>query len=167
MSEGSQVINAGKLAWEIIKDNRPVVGTSGSFANAIPKDVPWEQLSAYQGINHFEWRWNGPGLLMKDFTFDMKINWAYGARYRGGGANITNCWVDVLDHDVGIGGYRIDVIARTGNPQNVGTETAPVAELPVNVTLTYANWLWGWSGTCNFLVRGHGGGHATYSDNTE
>jgi len=167
MSAG-EVINAGKFAWEILKDNRPVVtDASGGFANAIPKDVTWDQLSSTQGVNRFDWTWLGPGLIFKDFEFDMRVNWAYGARYRGGGAYITNCWVEVRNDDVGVGGYHIDVIARAGNPQNVGTETAPIAELPLSVTLKYSNWLWGWSGTCSFLVRGNGAGHAEYSDNTE
>jgi hypothetical protein len=167
MSDDGGVINAGKFAWDIIKDNRPVVTESSGFANAIPKGAAWEELTAYQDTNHFSWRWNGPGLIWKDFVFDMRINWSFGAHYHGGGAYITNCWVDILNDDVGVGGYHIDMIARTGNPQNVGSPTAPIAELPVSVTLRYSNWLWGWSGTCSFLVRGNGAGNAEYSDNTE
>ena len=35
-----------KFAWEVVKSNRPKVNLSADYVNAVPRDVPWEQLSA-------------------------------------------------------------------------------------------------------------------------
>jgi hypothetical protein len=162
----SEFENMGKLAWEILTSNRPTVNEQSDFVNAIPKGAEWSDLSAPAGSNHFDWEWKGPGLVFSDFWFVMQIEWTYGARYRGGGAYLTNAVVRIIDRSIGIGGYNINISCRVGHIENVGTETAPVPRIPIDVSLGYTNYLYGGGGTNRFLVQGDGAGHAHYDNNS-
>ena len=159
-------VTTGKFAWEILTANRPTVNEQSDFVNAIPKGAEWSDLSAPLGSNYFTWEWKGPGLIMHDFWFDMQIEWTYGARYRGGGAYLTNAIVRITDKSIGVGGYNINISCRVGHIENVGSERAPVPRIPIDVSLGYTNWLSGGGGTNRFHVQGDGGGHAWYDDNS-
>ncbi|MDT5030229.1 MAG: hypothetical protein QOC94_400 [Actinoplanes sp.] len=162
----SEFENMGKLAWEILSSNRPTVNEQSDFVNAIPKGAEWADLSAPAGANHFDWEWRGPGLIISDFWFVMQIEWTYGARYHGGGAYLTNAVVRIIDRSIGLGGYNINISCRVGHIENVGTETAPVPRIPIDVSLGYSNWLYGGGGTNRFQVQGDGAGHAHYDSNS-
>ncbi|GAA0805755.1 hypothetical protein [Spirilliplanes yamanashiensis] len=159
---GDKFTNWGKFAWDILKDNRPAVNTEADYVNAVPANASWADLSAPHGTNHFTWKWVGPGWIIRDFWFDMMLSWTYGARWRGGGAYITNAVVTVTDYSVGVGGYDIRIACRVGNIENGGSETAPYPRIPIDVSIGYSNWLYGGGGTCRFLVAGTGAGNATY-----
>jgi len=158
--------NLGKFAWEVVKANRPKVNVSADYVNAIPKGAEWNDLTAPAGTNYQKWKWLGPGLILHDFEFVMQLSWTYGARYRGGGAYITNATVTVNDYDVGIGGYDIDISCRIGNIENFGSERAPIPAIPIDVTLKWSNWLSAGGGTNRFKVYGHGDYSAYYDDDS-
>jgi hypothetical protein len=162
----SEFENMGKLAWEIIQANRPVVNEQADFVNAVPKGAEWADLSEPHGTNYFNWEWLGPGLILHDFTFSMQIAWTYGAHYKGGGAYLTNAVVRMLDYDIGMGGYHINISCRVGHIENAGSETAPVPRIPIDVSLSWSNWLSGGGGTNRFIVQGNGAGHAKYDDSS-
>ncbi len=159
-------VNLGKFAWEVVKDNRPKVNLSADYVNAVPKDVPWDQLSAPVGTNTDRWKWRGPGWLSDDFWFLMELSYTYGSRYRGGGAYITNATVNVIDHYVGLGGYHIDITCKIGNvePAPNSRTNAPVPRIPIDVSLSYTNWLWGGGGTNRFEIWGTGQRSSKWDD---
>jgi hypothetical protein len=156
--------NLGKFAWEVVTSNRPKVNATADFVNAIPKGVEWADLSAPAGTNYRNWDWRGPGLVLKDFNFSMQLSWTYGARYRGGGAYITNASVTVLDHSIGLGGYEINISCRVGNIENAGSERAPVPRIPMDVSISWTNWFSGGGGTNRFEIWGNGPISARYDD---
>jgi hypothetical protein len=77
-----------------------------------------------------------------DIEFDLR--WEYGARHRGGGAFIPNCYLYVPTCSV-LWGFDVNVQIHVHNPSNAGTETAPIARLPLTV-----------SGSVSSLVNSHG-----------
>lgn len=162
----SDFLNTGKFAWEVIKENRPVVNASVDYVNAIPLGTTWEDLDAAKGTNRIKWDWYGPGLVMRDFTFTMEISWSFGARYNGGGAYIPNAVVTVLNHDVGIGGYMINVNCRVGNIENAGSPTAKIPKIPVDVSISFTNWFFGGGGTNRFELYGDGRYSAAWDGNS-
>ena len=164
----SDFLNTGKFAWEVIQANRPVVNESADYVNAIPLNAKWEDMSPPVGTNYRTWEWLGPGLILHDFTFKMQLSWTYGARYKGGGAYITNAAVTVLNHDVGIGGYQINVNCRVGNIEaaNGSTPTAPIPNIPIDVSLSFTNWFFGGGGTNRFTVQGNGGVTSRWDGNS-
>ncbi len=156
----------GKFAWDVVTSNRPKVNVSADYIAAIPKGAEWNELSAPVGESFFRWDWHGPGLILKDFIYEMEVRWKYGATYKGGGAYITNAVVTVLDYDVGIGGYEINISCRIGNiePAFNSKPNAPVPNIPIDVTLAWTNWFSAGGGTNRFEIRGTGGGSEKYDD---
>lgn len=152
----SEFLNTGKFAWQIIQANRPVVNTDSDYVNAIPVGTTWGDLDQAAGTNDIEWVWKGPGIVLRDFEYHMQLSWSYGATYRGGGAYIPNAVVTPLSHNVGPGGYQINVSVRIGNIENAGTPTAKVPMIPIDVSLAYTNWIWGGGGTNRFVIYGDG-----------
>jgi hypothetical protein len=157
----SEFENLGKLAWEVVKSNRPVLNEQSDFVNAIPKGAEWGDLTPPYGTNHFNWEWRGPGILSADFWFEMQIEWTYGAHYHGGGAYLTNVVVRILDHYIGMGGYEININCRVGHIENAShVDKALMPQIPIDVSLAYTNWFYGGGGTNRFVVQGNGAGDA-------
>jgi len=166
MSE-SELAAVGKLAWEIVTSNRPTVNETSDYISVLPKGAEWSELTAPTGLNTIEWVWLGPGILLHDFEFVLRLEWTYGARYHGGGAFVPNAVVKVLDHNVGLGGYHVDIACRIGHIENVGSDKAPVPRIPIDVSLSYTNWFSGGGGTCSFHIQGDGAAFVTYAPHTE
>lgn len=113
---------------------------------------------AAAGTNYDRWKWLGPDWLSDDFVSLMELKWTHRARYRGGGAYITNTTVTVIAHYVGIGGYDIDITCKIGNiePAPNSLTNALVPRIPIDVTISYSNWLWAGGGTNRFEIWGTG-----------
>jgi hypothetical protein len=128
------VANGLRTAWEVVRDNIPVVNALVDQAHAVPAGSNWgADLTQGGGPNYLTFWFrayhpNGmPGAAVR-----MRLYWVFGARYRGGGAFIPNAWLDVLDCDVAAGNtVNIDVTVH--DPRNWGTETAPNAYLPISI----------------------------------
>ena len=165
MSDG-ELAALGKLAWDILAANRPTVNEHSDYISVLPKGAEWSDLSAPLGTNHYEWVWLGPGYIMHDFEFVLRLEWTYGARYRGGRAFVPNAVVKIVDHNIGFGGYNININCRVGHIENVGSDRAPVPRIPIDVSLSYTNWLSGGGGTCSFHIQGDGTGYGTFDRNS-
>ena len=98
----------------------------------------------------------------------MRVNWTYGSKYHGGGGFITACWPEIVDYNIWTPGYAIHINGSVRYTQNVGTdERTPIAEIGLAMAITY-NWLTpalgNSGGTCNFSMRGNGGGSYHYDN---
>lgn len=133
------VVNAAQLAWDIVKDGKPSTQIETNTCNAVPDVQDWHSLTNAQGPT-----WVGRSLLWENLlTIDVvelqfRVNWEYGARYNGGGAYISNCWVTVIKCNVAWG-FDVDLRMQVHNPTNAGTATAPKARLPLTISGTVSS----------------------------
>lgn len=128
------VINAAQLAWKVIEDGKPSAEISTNTCNAVPDVSDWHSLTDAQGPTwvgrKLKWE-NYLGIDVVDLHF--RVHWEYGARYRGGGAYIPNCWITVIRCDVAWG-FDVSLNMHVHNPTNAGNETAPKARLPITIS---------------------------------
>ena len=161
------IINTAAFAWQVVTDNKPTSSVSGSFATGIPAGANWQDLSPAAGTNVFRWTFKN-GWILPDFSYDLSLHWSYGARWRKGGAFITNCWMEVDDYSIGMGGINVNISCSVGHPEQGGSETAPITVLPVTVQMSYSTWLWGGGGKATATLWGNGMGtfFDTFDDET-
>jgi hypothetical protein len=137
------VVNMAKVAWDIIKDGAPSAELTNSTANAVPQVDDWQALTNATGPRWLqrrraiEYLWPFDGYLHADLI--VRLNWDFGARYRGGGAYIPNIWVEVPECFVGWPwDANLQLTAR--NPTNAsGPGEPPVARIPVTVRGTISS----------------------------
>ncbi|RZU51567.1 hypothetical protein EV385_3397 [Krasilnikovia cinnamomea] len=142
----TDVANVASAAWHVIESGKPSASLASNTCNAVPAGVadPISSLTGAQGPNRLTWRLqmeNAFGVEVVDIAFDLR--WEYGARHHGGGAFIPNCYLYVPRCSV-LWGFDVDVQIHVHNPSNAGTETAPIARLPLTV-----------SGSVSSLVNSH------------
>jgi hypothetical protein len=157
--EKTKPTNTGTWAWELFHDGEPTVDVNTTWASALPTGAVGTDLGPAVGENSVAWTWNGPGILYHDFYFDMRLIWSYGARYHGGGAWIPSCKVDIPAHRVDgipyLEHWDIKIATSVGPPYLGGTDTAPIAELPLDVSIVFKGNHNGGK-TAHLIVRGNG-----------
>jgi hypothetical protein len=142
----SELHNAGSVAWPVIESNKPSFALATNACNAVPHSLtdPERELTEVQFPNQVAWRLrlgNAFGVDVVDILFDVR--WEFGARFHGGGALITNCYLYVPVCSV-LWGFEVNVGIHVHAPTNAGTDAAPIARLP----LTF-------SGNVDSLVQRH------------
>jgi len=140
---GGDVANVASTAWHVIESNKPSPSMATNSCNAVPAGVsdPFSSL----GPNRLTWRLrleNAFTVDVVDIEFDLR--WEYGARHSGGGAYIPNCYLYVPTCSV-LWGFEVNAQIHVHHPTNAGTDTAPIARLPLTV-----------SGAVSSLVGTHG-----------
>lgn len=131
--------NNAQTAWKVIENNRPTATASSLYASALPKGVTADQLTG-GGRRQISWRWDS-GYVLKDFTLDVSVVWHHSSRYKNGGAWIPAAYV-LPELNVGwLGDYTINVSVTAQAPFTTGTDTAPVACLPLLIEMHWTNWL--------------------------
>src|SRR6266498_3816176 len=140
----SDVANIASTAWHVIESNKPSASLASNTCNAVPAGIsdPISSLTDAQAPVPRAVLPAEVELDVVDIEFDLR--WEYGARYRGGGAFISNCYLYVPTCTV-LWGFDVNVQIHVHNPSNAGTETAPIARLPLTV-----------SGSVSSLVNTHG-----------
>jgi hypothetical protein len=137
--------NVASAAWHVIESNKPSSSLASNTCNAVPAALrDFSALTGAQGPNSVTWRLtmeNAFSIDVVDIAFDLR--WEYGARYKGGGAFIPNCYLYVPKCEV-LWGFDVNVQLHVHNPSNAGSETAPMARLPLTI-----------SGSVSSLVNTH------------
>jgi hypothetical protein len=141
------VATIASTAWKVIESGKPSASLASQHCNAVPAGVtdPVSSLTDAQGPNRLTWRLRKESLFTVDVVdIEFDLRWEYGARYHGGGAFIPNCYLYVPHCSV-LWGFDVDIQIHVHNPSNAGTESAPIARLPLTV-----------SGSVSSLVNTHG-----------
>jgi hypothetical protein len=136
------IVNMAESVWKIIDSGRPSSEINGKTANAVPQVDDWQALQSPKGPKNW---WANPHRRVS-WPFDdyvtvdcwIYLKWEYGATYKGGGAYIPNIWIEVPQCYVGWKS-SLDVDLRVHNPTNDGTDTAPIARVPISVSGTLTN----------------------------
>lgn len=132
----AEIINAvGDQVWKIIDKSESVMSATTLVASAVPAGVDAGSMAA-QGPNSkavkYSQDWE---FLWTDRTTDvhLMVYWTYGAKHNGGGAYIPQVWVTVQYLNPAYNN-DVDVSMTSYPPSNVGTDTAPIAYLPLSFT---------------------------------
>lgn len=152
------IVNAGKTAWDIVKDNKAKSGASSSFCAAVPKKLKFTELSGWKtksGTWKFK-RLSGFGGVTVDvdlvysFDFNGSTDKAPNAKF----VNNFTCYAKAVDVSWG---YDVNVNATVkGNPINVGTTKVPIGAVPLLVTATSSTVIRSASKTWLLQARGDG-----------
>lgn len=152
----SEIVNTAQAGWKVIEQGRTSSALATGRANAVPHVEDWQSLTDVRGPQEVAWRLhyaNGFGQDVVDIWFVMRFD--HSARYRGGGGFIDNMWLDVPACNV-LWGYNIDFQLYTQPPENHGSETAPVACLPVTISGSISTPLWTDTKQWSFALFGNG-----------
>jgi hypothetical protein len=143
MSAG-HIINTEMSTWNIVDQNVANVNLGYCSANAVPDvhDLTTHPLTK-SDLSHFfklGFRWSDAYIMRGDADLTLEVHWSYGVRYRGGGAYIQNAWIDNLYNGLASHGavgddpwWLVDLRAEVDPPYNGGTDTAPLAVLPLTI----------------------------------
>lgn len=152
------IVNAGKTAWDIVKDNKAQSGASSSFCSAVPKKLKFTELSGWK-TKSGSWKF----IRMTGFnTVAVEVELVYSFDYNGStakvpGAKFVNnfaCYAKNVDV---FWGYDVNINATVkGNPINVGTLEAPIGAVPLLVTATSSTVIRSASKTWLMRARGDG-----------
>ncbi|MGH9187209.1 MAG: hypothetical protein ACRD0U_15560 [Acidimicrobiales bacterium] len=139
LAEPGQVDNVLKDRWSLVEKSEQVVDVDSDLANAVPAGSDWAtDLIGAEGPNYKEltytsgWRTSSAGDATTTVT--MRVFWLYGAKYRGGGAYIPTAWVQATAIEPALEN-NVDISVSVGQPTNAGTETAPIAVLPLSIAI--------------------------------
>jgi hypothetical protein len=138
-----EIVNLGKAAWEIVKDNRPNATAKSAYCQAMPskKQLSWEELAGWKTSSQdwqrawqtklSEWTGGSANIVIK---FHLEYDWN-GQSKKAAGLFLNNftVWCRSVDAPWGI---SVDVDATTqGAPKNIGTQAKPVGAVQLRVAL--------------------------------
>lgn len=152
------IVNAGKTAWDIVKDNKASSGTSSSFCSAVPENLKFTELSGWK-TKTGTWRYKVTNLYGVDcIDFELVYSFEYGGTSdKVKGALFVNNFTVYAKSADALWGYTGNVNATVkGNPTNVGSAKAVIGAVPLLVTATAATVLR--SGGTTWLLRARGDG---------
>lgn len=141
------IVNTLSKAWDIIKEMEPHADVASNSCNAVPEVHDWTDL--HEGhYNAAAWRHIkvvgiidsllNDGLSYVDVLYHL--SYSFGASYKGGGAYIPNCSVNVERCHVEIP-FNVNVKLTVLETNNAGTHKAPIAHLRVKLSETWTNHL--------------------------
>jgi hypothetical protein len=131
------IVNLGKEIWAIIVENQPVVNTSHDYANALPRGVTsagdLDGFSDLTTTSYRMWGENGFGMTVYDVTYTLVHQ--YGGSYDGKGKFLATA--SVLPASISVlWGYNVDLHVKHVSSLNVGSATAPVGSVNMELAFT-------------------------------
>jgi hypothetical protein len=157
----AEIINAvGDQVWKIIDKSDSVMTVATMVANAIPAGADAAAMAA-QGPNSKMVKYSQDWEFIVDRTTEvnLQVNWTYGAKHNGGGAYIPSVWVTVNYLNAAFNN-DVDVSMQAYAPSNVGTDTAPIAYLPLSFTFKEDSTIPGEDNYETYSLGLYGTGHA-------
>ncbi len=163
MGEGSAdmigaIVNAGKTAWDIVKDNKAVSGAASSFCSAVPENLKFTELSGWK-TKSGTWKYKQTNVYGIDCVeFDLVYSFDYnGTSDKVKGALFVNNFTVYAKSATALWGYTGNVNATVkGNPTNVGSAKAAIGAVPLLVTASTSTVLK--SDSTTWLMRARGDG---------
>ena len=150
------IVNAGKFAWDVMKDSKPVANVASDNANAIPAGANWVDLIGWApNPSRISFRYhteNPEGTNATDIN--VTLQWYFNGQYQGAGQYINAATV-IAAGDVAFGN-TVNITASINNPMNLGTRDKPVAALPVKITIQESNWVQNLTSAYTGQLKGNG-----------
>jgi hypothetical protein len=158
-SGAGDLINVGKFAWDVIKDNRPVASQSSDNANAVPQAANFTDLSGWgDEPRRMKLKFHSEDITgLNPTDINITCEWYFNGRWNGSGQYVNAATV-YADINAAFGNtYQIQASIR--NPLNGGESGNVVAVLPFRVTIQESNFgqnrTYNWSGQ----MKGNGAGY--------
>jgi hypothetical protein len=156
------VVNTAKTGWDIIKDGRPVSSTETTFANALPKDADWTNLSGWKNQKTDSLSWAGYNIFGNTlFKVSLQGSWSYNGSLNERGRFVNNATITPKIENAFT--WNVNSKARVGNPINIGTQQQPVGSLPIIVEVNTSGLFQNYSQSAEFTMNGDGTSKATWS----
>jgi hypothetical protein len=144
-----QIVNHKSRSWNIIAGTQPNSSLASEVCNAVPDVTDWTSISPGQDQNPVAW-WLNRTVKVGLPTYEVELpgvaiefilKFKYGSRYKGGGAYVEACWIEVGNFFLEWG-FEVSVGADVGTLRNVGSQRAPIALLPIKVSgdMTTPGW---------------------------
>lgn len=132
------IVNAGKTAWDIIKDGRAVSTAQSAYCGAVPEKIPFTKLYGWKKKTG---SWNvvyenlyGIDVIECELKYSFQYNGQCEAHPKS--VFVTNFCVWAPKCDVAWG-FTFDVNASTrGRPLNVGTKDKVIGAIPLLVRMS-------------------------------
>ena len=153
------IINIATKAWDIVKDNKPVVNLDTKYATAYPQGITAaSQLSQWSRPKTYVYGFYAENLyggVMIDSKH--KVIFTYNGSYKGKGKYLTAVTVVPTVANVSWG-YRFYMSASVPDSTiaNVGTDLDPVAAMQLKLTWRMASSLKVIEGTSVYYIQGDG-----------
>jgi len=153
------IVNIATKAWDIVKDNKPVVNLDTKYATAYPQGVTTaSQLSQWSKPKTYVYGFYAENLyggVMIDSKH--KVIFTYNGSYKGKGKYLTAVTVVPTVANVSWG-YRFYMSASVPDSTiaNVGTDADPVAAMQLKLTWRMSSSLKVVEGTSVYYIQGDG-----------
>jgi hypothetical protein len=152
------IVNAGKTAWDIVKDGAAKSGAASSFCSAVPDNLKFTELSGWK-TKTGTWRYlleNLYGANVVDVQMKYSFDYNGQSDKAPGALFVTNFTVYSTKASV-LWGYECNISATVkGSPTNVGSKTRVIGAVPLLVTASYGSMLRVVSNTMMLQARGDG-----------
>lgn len=155
---GVDIVALGKLAWDVVKDNSPVSNQTTDNAGAIPSVAAFTDLTGWNSDPRMlKIHYHTENILGSNVTdIDLVCEWYFNGQYKGVGQYINDATV-YASVDAAFGS-KVNIKASFGSPINVGADGAPVAALPVRLTIQESNFAQNFTNVWSGQIKGNGAG---------
>lgn len=153
----ADIAQIGKVIWDIVADNTPVVNYTADWAGAVPKGITdWTQLSSWKEFVSKEYQFlfkNALGMKLTSFQWVFKFNYngqfnGTGSYVQGLGASINKVYAYLTEH--------VDVSCKAFNPTNYGSSADPIAGVDYQVTMISHGYFEKTEVGCHIIAKGNG-----------
>jgi hypothetical protein len=159
----SGVLAVTKLAWDILKDSRPVAQTDGAFTSVLASADPnWEHYANAREFESPKLTFKGSQLGVSEFKTKFKVEGTYQASYSGSvkdvpaGQYLPAIFFDFKEVEAETG-WSLSGQASTLGPSNVGDADSLDPLVYVSAKIKASGWFKDISKTFNFKITGSQG----------
>ncbi|MCM2268130.1 MAG: hypothetical protein NDI60_10210 [Elusimicrobiales bacterium] len=154
-----KIVNIATKAWDIVRDNKPVLNLDTKYATAYPQGITaasqmsqWSKPKTYVYGFYAENMYGGTMIDSKH-----KVIFSYNGSYKGTGKYLTGVTVVPTVASVSWG-YRFHMSATVPDSTiaNVGTDADPVASMQLKLTWRMASALKEVEGTSVYYIQADG-----------
>lgn len=152
-----RIVNLAKKIFDIIKENRPVVDITTTYANAVPDAIThWTQLAGWSQPTARTYGFYAKNLYgVKVVDVKYQLIRQHSGNYRGKGKFLTSVTVQPLSVSVAWG-YKFTMKFEAPSVANVGTSEDPVASMLARLNWSIDTVLKSESGTSVYYLEGNG-----------
>ncbi len=157
MQSLGDIVNIGKIVWEIIQAGKPVTNSRFDTANALPSGVKcWTELQGWSVPQYKTYNVqykNGFDMTVVDFTY--RVMYTTNGNVNGIGQYITNATVIPASLNVAWG-FQFNVQANVPAVTNIGTTQSPLAAMQINLHWSVDSTITHDEKTQSYFVTGDG-----------
>jgi hypothetical protein len=152
------IVAIGKAAWNLVKDNKPVVDYNSDWAGAVPQEYyeDWTSLEGWKDKESDEFRFHYKVAGDTVSELKWKFVWSYGGHDKDGrGAYVLNAGAH-LDNAYARAGQWIEADVKVHDPVNYGDTEQPIGGVDIEVKFKSTSNFNSATTTCTFTCKGDG-----------